>query len=71
MLGVPKDQYDLSKGWDELDLGSRDTPKSLGIGDTGVLAFAFVGDGYERDEDEELFKVDFSNIEELYPEEDE
>ncbi len=67
-LGVPKDQFDWTKGWTELDTddsGTKESPKSLGIKDGGMVAFAFNAEiPADRDEDD-LFNVEFSNVEEL------
>lgn len=71
MLGVPKDTYDLEKGWDELALsaaGLKETPKSLGIKDGAMLAFAFADEECWAEKGE--FDVQFSNVDELYPEEE-
>jgi len=71
VLGVPKDTYDLEKGWDELALsaaGLKETPKSLGIKDGAMLAFAFADEECWAEKGE--FDVQFSNVDELYPEEE-
>ncbi|CAG8952875.1 hypothetical protein HYFRA_00007589 [Hymenoscyphus fraxineus] len=70
VLGVPNDAYDPSKGWSELDTGNglKETPKSLGVKDGSMIAFVFVPEGEEDSEPE--FKVEFCNLEELYPEEE-
>ncbi|PBP18768.1 hypothetical protein BUE80_DR010435 [Diplocarpon rosae] len=70
VLGLPKDAFDLEKGWEELDLtsaGLKETPKSLGITDGAQIAFAFVGD--EAGEKGQ-FKVEVPNVAELYPNEE-
>ncbi|TVY18344.1 hypothetical protein LARI1_G004440 [Lachnellula arida] len=69
-LGVPVDVHDVSKGWTELDIGTRgglkETPLSLGLNDGGMVAFAFDGDEEKRAE----FYVEFSDESQLYPEEE-
>jgi len=69
-LGVPADQHDISKGWTELDTGAqgglKETPRSLGLKDGGMVAFAFDGDEDKRTE----FHVEFSDESQLYPEEE-
>ncbi|KAE9368689.1 hypothetical protein N431DRAFT_512916 [Stipitochalara longipes BDJ] len=72
VLGVPIDQYDPSKGWDELDtrgVGMKETPKSLGLKDGSKLAMAFVDDGEDK-EAKELFYVEYPDIAALYPEDE-
>ena len=72
ILGVPNDVYDNSKGWSELDTdaggGIKESPKSMGLKDGSMLAFAFVPATDEEMQPE--FYVEFSNVEELYPEEE-
>lgn len=73
VLGVQKDQYEPSKGWDELDTrdgGIKESPKSLQLKDGVKIAFAFVGDDEEDKEAEDLFYVEFPDIDALYPEEE-
>lgn len=68
-LGVPKDAYDLSKGWEELDIGGTgiaETPRSLGLKDAAAIAFAFEGE--EATDEGERFWVEMPDLEELYPE---
>lgn len=61
--------YDNTKGWTELDTSSlKENLKGLGIKDGSMLAFTFVTEGEEEPEPE--FKVEFCNLEELYPEEE-
>ena len=71
ILGVPNDQYDNTKGWTELDTdaggGIKETPKSLSLKDGGMIAFAFVPEGDDQQPD---FHVEFSNVDELYPDEE-
>jgi hypothetical protein len=72
VLGVPIDQYDPSKGWDELDTrgaGIKESPKSLGLKDGSKLAMAFVEDGEDK-EAKELFYVEYPDVEALYPEDE-
>lgn len=69
-LGAPVDAYDPSKGWAEFDTtsdaGNKESPKSLGLKDGGMVAFTFVnGDDPGPPE----FNVEFCNVDELYPEE--
>lgn len=68
LLGVPIDVYEPSKGWVEMGtVGStKDCPKSLGLKDNSVIAFAFI----EGDEGEEKvqFHVEWSSYEDQYPE---
>lgn len=68
-LGVPKDSYDLSKGWEELDIGGTgitETPRSLGLKDAAAIAFSFEGE--EGMDEGEKFWVEMPDLEELYPE---
>ncbi|RDL32951.1 Uncharacterized protein BP5553_08390 [Venustampulla echinocandica] len=70
-LGALVDAYDPSRGWTELDNtpggGNKESPKSLGLKDGGMVAFTFVNsDDVETPE----FHVEFCNVEELYPEEE-
>ncbi|KAK2625401.1 hypothetical protein QTJ16_004713 [Diplocarpon rosae] len=70
VLGVPKDAFDLEKGWEELDLttaGLTDTPKSLGIKDGAQIAFAFAG---REAREKGQFEVEVPNVAELYPNEE-
>lgn len=68
VLGLPKDQYDLSQGFDEL--GTSTTVdhsrclKSLGIKDCSVIAFTFVPEG--KDIEGDLFQVNFPDLDALY-----
>jgi hypothetical protein len=85
---VPVDAHDMEKGWRQLGgvvrdaLGLKESPKTLGIKDGGVLAFRFRGEdeGYE-DEDEEgegeeaggetqKFVVEWPSYDETYGEAD-
>lgn len=71
ILGVPKDVFDLEKGWEELNIsgaGLKETPKSLGLKDGAQLAFAFAESEAWTKTGE--FYVEFSNVDELYPEEE-
>jgi hypothetical protein len=67
LLGVPVDVYEPSKGWVEIttDGGIKESPKSLGLKDGSVVAFAFI-DGDEGGESME-FNVEWSSYEEQYP----
>jgi len=62
-LGVPKDQFDWTKGWTELD--TDESPKSLGVKDGGMLAFVFEAEIPAHANADDLFNVEFSNVEEL------
>ncbi|RKF62977.1 hypothetical protein OnM2_029048 [Erysiphe neolycopersici] len=70
VLGAPKDQHDLSCGFNELDTSieteESQSLKSLGLKDGSILVFAFVtkGKDFERD----LFKVEFPDLDVLYGE---
>lgn len=68
LLGVPVDIYEPSKGWVEIstDSGIKESPKSLGLKDCSMIAFAFI-EGEQGDETVE-FHVEFSSYEEQYPE---
>lgn len=68
LLGVPVDTYEPGKGWVEIttDGGIKESPKSLGLKDGCMIAFAFV-EGEQGDETVE-FHVEFSSYEEQYPE---
>ncbi|KAH6711286.1 hypothetical protein BKA61DRAFT_577746 [Leptodontidium sp. MPI-SDFR-AT-0119] len=71
VLGVPKDNYDLEKGWDELAIsaaGLKESPKSLGLKDSAMIAFAFTDSEHWTKTGE--FHVEFSNVDELYPDEE-
>jgi hypothetical protein len=73
VLGVQKDQYEPSKGWDELDTrggGMNESPKSLSLKDGAKIAFAFVGDDEEDKETKDLFHVEYPDIDALYPDEE-
>jgi hypothetical protein len=72
ILGVPIDVYEPSKGWTELATsggGIKESPKSLGLKDGSVVAFAFVN-GEDRAEKEGEFIVEWSSYEDQYPEEE-
>jgi hypothetical protein len=64
----------MSKGWTELDTigggGIKECPKSLGVKDGSAIAFAFVTGDDAEEKDGDGFWVEFSNVDELYPEED-
>lgn len=70
VLGTPKDQHDLSRGFDELDasieMKDSQTLKSLGLKDGSILVFAFVPKG--RDIEGDLFKVELPDLDVLYGE---
>jgi len=70
IFGVPVDVYEPQKGWSEIDTSGgaamRESPKSLGLKDGSVVAFAFVGEDQEETPE---FHVEFSNVDELYPDE--
>ncbi|KAH7319438.1 hypothetical protein BKA65DRAFT_465368 [Rhexocercosporidium sp. MPI-PUGE-AT-0058] len=71
VLGVPKDNYDMDKGWDELAVsaaGLKESPKSLGLKDGAMIAFAFADSEHWTNNGE--FHVEFSNVDELYPDEE-
>jgi hypothetical protein len=72
ILGVPNDVYDASKGWSELDTdaggGIKETPESMGLKNGSMLAFSFVPASDEEKQPE--FYVEFSNVDELYPDEE-
>jgi len=73
VLGVQVEQYDPSKGWDELDTrggGMKETPRSLGLKDGTKIAFAFVDVDEEDKEAKELFYVEYPDVAALYPEEE-
>ncbi|KAF5872100.1 uncharacterized protein Bfra_009129 [Botrytis fragariae] len=53
-LAVPVDVHDLKAGWTELELGLGDTPESVGVKEGGVLAFRFLRDGEEEEEEGEF-----------------
>ncbi|KAF8848288.1 hypothetical protein BDZ45DRAFT_681340 [Acephala macrosclerotiorum] len=63
-LAEPTDQYDLSKGWTELDIGGHitETPASLRLKDGAQLAFAFKWDEDAMPE----FYVESPDLSELY-----
>jgi len=72
-LGVPKDVYDLSKGWEEISIdseGIEECPKSLGLKDGGNLAFTFVSGSGKLRMGDDLFHVEIPNEAELYPEDE-
>ncbi|KAG4436046.1 hypothetical protein IFR05_008478 [Cadophora sp. M221] len=71
VLGIPKDSYDLEKGWDELAVvtaGLKESPKSLSLKDGAMIAFAFTDSEHWTETGE--FHVEFSNVDELYPDEE-
>jgi hypothetical protein len=66
-LGVPIDVYDPRKGWTELDVtsgGLKECPKTLGLKDGAIIAFAFL----EKDEEfgEPVFDVEWSSYEDNF-----
>jgi hypothetical protein len=76
------DNYDISKGWKALNgsrnndaMGMKESPKSVGVKDGGVLAFRFRGEdeGVENDEEvdgeTEEFVVEWPSYDETYGEE--
>ena len=66
---MPIDVYEPSKGWTELDTSSsglKACPKGLGIKDGAVIAFAFL----EKDFEEPVFDVEWSNYEDNFDMED-
>jgi hypothetical protein len=82
---VLADIHDISKGWKALDgvsgkdaMGMKESPKSVGVKDGGVLAFRFrgedEGDGDEEDEEGEAeregeeFLVEWPSYGETYGE---
>ncbi|CZT03022.1 uncharacterized protein RAG0_09918 [Rhynchosporium agropyri] len=71
IFGVRKDEFDPTKGWQEVKLegaGMNDSPKSLGWKDGIAVAFAFEGEEGWRERKE--FDVQAPNVDELYPEEE-
>ncbi|KAH8679745.1 hypothetical protein BGZ60DRAFT_236456 [Tricladium varicosporioides] len=74
VLAGPNDPYDNSQGWKTLvrDEGNVDenlmdeSPRSMSIKDGGMIAFAFKAKGTTIPE----FRVEFSNVDELYPDEE-
>jgi hypothetical protein len=81
VLGIPTDENDPTKGWEELKLsvggwGMKDSPKSLGLRDGSLIAFRFRNE--EEDEDgnevdgaeEDRFEVAWSSYDENYGEPD-
>jgi len=68
LLGVPIDTYEPSKGWVEITTegGIKESPKSLGLKDGSMIAFAFI-EGKQGEETVE-FNVEFSSYEDQYPE---
>lgn len=61
----------MEKGWEELAVASaglKESPKSLGLKDGDQIAFAFADE--ENWVEKREFQVDFSNVDELYPEEE-
>lgn len=63
-LAAPIDIYEPSKGWTELDTttgGLKECPKSLGLKDGAIIAFAFL-DGFE----EPRFNVEWSSYEDNF-----
>ena len=73
-LAVPKDQYKLEAGWDELDVGNdggkQETPQNLQLKDGARLAFAFIDENDENDDAEVKFHVKFADLAELYGEDE-
>lgn len=63
-LAEPTDQYDISKGWTELDIGGsiRETPGSLKLKDGAILAFAFT----TEEDTEAEFYVESPDLDALY-----
>lgn len=58
-LGTLSDEYDKTKGWNEIDTSDADakeSPQSLGLKDKHHIAFAFVKNGEEVE-----FEVDWPN----------
>ncbi len=63
----------MTKGWDELDTGGagiKESPGSLGLKDGSQVAFAFVDENDEDKEAKDLFHVEYSDINALYPEDE-
>jgi hypothetical protein len=68
VLGLPIDVYEPSKGWEEIissGSSTKDTPKSLGLKDGSVLAFAF-REGEGEGDGEAEFSVEWSSYDEQY-----
>lgn len=73
VLGVPKDIYDPTKGWDELNTGrgvAKESPRSLGLKDGSQIAFAIVDEDEEDKEAKDLFLVEYSDVNALYPDDE-
>jgi hypothetical protein len=71
LLGVPIDVYEPSKGWVEIttDGGAKESPKSLGLKDGSVIAFAFVEGARDEGAEGVEFNVEWSNYEDQYADE--
>ncbi|KAF7917916.1 uncharacterized protein EAE98_009944 [Botrytis deweyae] len=69
-LAVPLDVHDLKAGWTELQLGLGDTPESVGVKEGGVLAFRFLREDGEEEEEDGEFEVAWPSYE-IYDEGDE
>lgn len=74
-LAVPVDQYDMTKGWEALELSDskgkmKDSPKGRGLKDGGVLAFRFRSEDEDEDEkgDGEDFVVEWPSYNDNYGE---
>jgi hypothetical protein len=73
VLGVPKDIYDPTKGWDELNTGAggmTESPRSLNLKDGSQIAFGFVDEDEEDKEAKDLFHVEYSDVNALYPDDE-
>jgi hypothetical protein len=83
LLGSLVDKFDTTKGWHELDTGKgsiTQNPKSLGLKDGDMVAFAFMeiegkgkgkeGEEKERKLGESPFDVEFSSYDDNYVEEE-
>jgi hypothetical protein len=76
-LAIPVDQHDMTKGWEALELSdskgkTKDSPKSKGLKDGGVLGFRFRSEDEDEDEDEkgdgEDFVVEWPSYDDNYGE---
>lgn len=67
-VGVPKDAFDVSKGWEEINTDGNETPEDLNVADAAMLAVAFSREGEEFKEG--MFEVLFPNQDELYPDDE-
>lgn len=67
VLGFPKDQNDLSRGFDaSSEVKDSQCVKSLGLKDSFIMVFAFLPEG--KDVEGDLFKVELPDLDVLYGE---